>query len=146
MTDVPHPDSVGPVDVAVVLFEGNQFNGQVAPALAELQQSGTVRIIDLAFLTRDAQGNAAFVEVEDADVAETFSGITESQLDLLNDEELMAMAQGLDPESSAMVVVWENTWASRLASAIRGSGGELISYLRIPRDTVVAAIEALEEE
>jgi uncharacterized membrane protein len=146
MTDVPHPDSVGPVDVAVVLFEGNQFNGQVAPALAELQQSGTVRIIDLAFLTRDAQGNAAFVEVEDADVAEAFSGITESQLDLLNDEELMAMAQGLDPESSAMVVVWENTWASRLASAIRGSGGELISYLRIPRDTVVAAIEALEEE
>ncbi|MEI2620065.1 MAG: DUF6325 family protein [Candidatus Nanopelagicales bacterium] len=146
MADIPNPDSVGPVDVAVVLFEGNRFNGQVAPALAELQQSGTVRIIDLAFLTRDADGNAGFVEVEDADVADAFAGISESQLDLLNDEDLMSMAEGLDPDSSAMVVVWENTWASRLAAAVRGSGGEVISYLRIPRETVVAAIEALEEE
>ena len=146
MADIPNPDSVGPVDVAVVLFEGNRFNGEVAPALAELQQSGTVRIIDLAFLTRDADGNAGFVEVEDADVADAFAGISESQLDLLNDEDLTSMAEGLDPDSSAMVVVWENTWASRLAAAVRGSGGEVISYLRIPRETVVAAIEALEEE
>jgi len=146
MADIPNPDSVGPVDVAVVLFEGNRFNGEVAPALAELQQSGTVRIIDLAFLTRDADGNAGFVEVEDADVADAFAGISESQLDLLNDEDLTSMAEGLDPDSSAMVVVWENTWASRLAAAVRGSGGEVISYLRIPRETVVAAIEALDEE
>ena len=146
MADIPNPDSVGPVDVAVVLFEGNRFNGEVAPALAELQQSGTVRIIDLALLTRDADGNAGFIEVEDAEVADAFAGISESQLDLLNDEDLMSMAEGLDPNSSAMVVVWENTWASRLAAAVRGSGGEVISYLRIPRETVVAAIEALEEE
>lgn len=26
------PDSIGPVDVAVILFEGNEFNGDVAPA------------------------------------------------------------------------------------------------------------------
>lgn len=146
MPDIPDPDSVGPVDVAVVLFEGNNFNGEVAPAIAELQQSGTVRIIDLAFLTKDADGTAAFVEVEDADVAEAFAGITESQLDLLSDEDLMGMADGLDPESSALVIVWENTWASRLATAIRGSGGELISYFRIPHETVAEAIEALEEE
>ena len=146
MPDIPDPDTVGPVDVAVVLFEGNDFNGEVAPALAELQQDGTVRIIDLAFLTKDAEGNAAFVEVEDAAVADAFADITESQLDLLNDEDLMSMADGLDPDSSALVVVWENTWASRLASAIRGSGGQLISYLRIPHETVAAAIEALQED
>ncbi|MEZ5184480.1 MAG: DUF6325 family protein [Candidatus Nanopelagicales bacterium] len=146
MPDIPDPATVGPVDVAVVLFEGNNFNGEVAPALAELQQSGTVRIIDLAFLTRDADGTAAFVEVEDADVADAFSEITESRLDLLNDEDLMGMAEGLEPNSSAVVLVWENTWASRLAAAIRGSGGELISYFRIPHETVTEAIHALEEE
>lgn len=146
MPDIPDPATVGPVDVAVVLFEGNNFNGEVAPALAELQQSGTVRIIDLAFLTRDADGTAAFVEVEDADVADAFGEITESRLDLLNDEDLMGMAEGLEPNSSAVVLVWENTWASRLAAAIRGSGGELISYFRIPHETVTEAIHALEEE
>ncbi len=146
MPDIPDPDSVGPVDVAVVLFEGNRFNGEVAPAIAELQQSGTVRIIDLAFLTKDAEGNAAFIEVEDADIADAFDGITESQLDLLSDEDLVGLAEGLDPESSALVIVWENTWASRLAQAVRGSGGELVSYFRMPRDVVVEAIADLEEE
>jgi hypothetical protein len=146
MPDIPDPDSVGPVDVAVILFEGNNFNGEVAPAIAELQLSGTVRIIDLAFLTKDAEGNAAFIEVEDAEIADAFAGITESQLDLLSDEDLMGLADGLDPESSALVVVWENTWASRLASAIRGSGGEMVSYFRIPHEVVVEAILDLEEE
>mgnify|MGYP000903996687 CR=1 FL=1 len=146
MTDIPDPDTVGPVDVAVVLFEGNNFNGDVAPAIAELQQNGTVRIIDLAFLTKSADGEAAFVEVEDAGVSDAFAELTESQLDLLSDEDLMAMADGLDPDSSAPVVVWENSWASRLASAIRGSGGEVVSYLRIPHETVATAIEALQED
>lgn len=146
MTDIPDPESIGPVDVAVVLFEGNQFNGEVAPAIAELQQSGTVRIIDLAFLTKDAEGNAAFIEVEDAEISAAFAGITESQLDLMSDEDLIGLANDLEPESSALVIVWENTWASRLASAIRGSGGELVSYFRIPREAVVEAILDLEEE
>ena len=146
MTDIPDPDTVGPVDVAVVLFEGNNFNGDVAPAIAELQQNGTVRIIDLAFLTKSADGEAAFVEVEDAGVSDAFAELTESQLDLLSDEDLMAMADGLDPDSSALVVVRENSWASRLASAIRGSGGEVVSYLRIPHETVATAIEALQED
>ena len=146
MPEIPDPDTVGPVDVAVVLFEGNDFNGDVAPAIAELQQDGTVRIIDLAFLTKDGEGNAAFVEVEDAAVAWAFADLTGSQLDLLNDEDLMSLAEDLDPDSSALVIVWENTWASRLSTAIRGSGGQLISYLRIPHETVVAAIAALEEE
>ena len=146
MTDIPDPESIGPVDVAVVLFEGNQFNGEVAPAIAELQQSGTVRIIDLAFLTKDAEGNAAFIEVEDAEISAAFAGITESQLDLMSDEDLIGLANDLEPESSALVIVWENTWASRLASAIRGSGGELVSYFRSPREAVVEAILDLEEE
>ena len=46
-------DSVGPVDVAVILFEGNKLSGDVAPALAELNDSGTVRIIDFAFVRKE---------------------------------------------------------------------------------------------
>ena len=46
-------DTIGPVDVAVILFEGNKFNGDVAPALSDLNDSGTVRIIDLAFVRKD---------------------------------------------------------------------------------------------
>ncbi len=47
------PDTIGPVDVAVILFEGNEFNGDVAPALSDLNDSGTVRVIDLAFVSKE---------------------------------------------------------------------------------------------
>ena len=42
MTDLPDPDTVGPVDVAVVLFEGNNFNGEVAPAIDDRSGSTTL--------------------------------------------------------------------------------------------------------
>jgi hypothetical protein len=47
----------------------------------------------------------------------------------------------LEPGSTAAVLVWENTWAGALASAIRHSGGELISSGRIPTQALIAAVE-----
>ena len=138
-------DSVGPVDVAVILFEGNKFSGDVAPALAELNDSGTVRIIDFAFVRKETDGSASVVEAGDAEVAEMFD-FHGTQFDLLSEEDLIGIADGLDADSSALVIVWENRWAARLAAAVRASHGRLISQDRIPRETVLRAIAALDEE
>ena len=138
-------DTIGPVDVAVLLFEGNNFNGEVAPALADLHSAGTVRVIDLAFVRKDADGTTAFLEVEDSDIAEAYARIHDDDLDLLSDSDLKQIAEDLDPGSSALVVVFENTWAARLARAIRESHGQLLSLERIPRDSVLTALAALEE-
>ena len=54
---------IGPVEILVVGFPGNQFNGDVAPALAELVQSGMIRVIDLVFVTKDAAGDVVGVEL-----------------------------------------------------------------------------------
>ena len=137
---------MGPVDVAVILFEGNQFNGDVAPALAELDESGTVRVIDLAFVRKETDESISIVEVSEADVADTFKRINKSQFDLLSDDDLSDIADGLDPGSSALVVVWENSWAARLAAAVRASRGRVIDFERIPADRVVRAIAALDQE
>ena len=139
-------DSIGPVDVAVILFDGNKFNGDVAPALADLNDSGTVRIIDLALVRKAADGTATVIEANDADVADTFEGVSETQFDLLSEEDLAEIADGLEADSSALVVVWENTWAARFAAAVRGSRGRVITQERIPRQTVLRAIAALDEE
>ncbi len=146
MSETLQVDAIGPVDVAVIMFEGNRFNGDVAPALAELQGQGTVRIIDAAFVLKEADGTASVVEVEDADVAEAFERVTGSQLDLLNDVDLNGIAAGLPANSSALVVVWENSWAARFAGAVRESHGQLVAFERIPRDIVLRAVAALEEE
>ena len=57
--------AIGPVEYIIVGFPGNQFNGEIAPELAKLVESGTIRLLDLVFITKDADGNTAAVEVED---------------------------------------------------------------------------------
>jgi hypothetical protein len=146
MSAVLNADAIGPVDVAVIRFEGNDFNGDVAPALADLHDSGTVRVIDLAFVRKDPDGATSFVEVEDEDVAEQLKSVRGEQFDLLSDEDLDYIATGLDPSTSALIIVWENTWAARLAAAVRESHGSLIAQERIPRENVLRAIAALDEE
>ncbi len=139
-------DSIGPVDVAVIMFDGNKFNGDVAPALADLHDSGTVRIIDVAFVLKDATGATSIVEVGDADVADAFERLNNAQFDLLSDEDLAEIAEGLQLDCSALVIVWENSWAARFAAAVRGSNGQLIAMERIPRESVLQAIAALDED
>lgn len=136
---------IGPVDVAVLHFEGSTFNGDVAPALTELQDLGIVRIIDLALLVKDLEGEVSVVEVEDTVIAAAFAQVNHP-LDLLSEEDLVGLAEALEPGSSALVLVWENAWAARLATAVAGSNGRLVAMERIPRDTVLAALAALDEQ
>lgn len=137
-------DTVGPVDVAVVAFEGNRFNGDVAPALRDLQQNGTVRILDLSFIHKSADGSVDVVELADQEVAEAFAQVTDAQFDLISDEDLHTVADNLPADSSALVVAWENTWAARLTTAVRESDGELVLFERIPRTVVAEAVAALD--
>lgn len=139
------PDSIGPVDVAVIRFDGNAFDGGLVPALAELHENGTVRIVDLAFVRKESDGTASILEVGDDDVATAFESVTDTRFDLLNDQDLDEIAVGLEPGSSALVVVWENSWAARFAAAVRSAQGTVVALERIPRDSVLAAIAALDE-
>lgn len=145
MSGTLQSEKIGPVDVAVIAFEGGEFDSGVTPALTELQASGTVQVIDLAFVRKDADGNTCIVELADESVSDEFEQITDSQVDLLSEADLTDIASGLDPSSAAMVIVWENIWATRFASAIRESHGRVAMLERIPRDNVERAITALEE-
>ena len=146
MPVVLEADKLGPVDVAVIAFEGTDFNGDVAPALADLQASGTVNVIDMAFVRKEADGSTSIVELADEAVAEVFERITDSPVDLLSEADLADLADALTPETSAMVVVWENSWAARFAAEVGASHGRVAMLERIPPENVERAISALAEE
>ena len=138
-------NAIGPVDIAVIGFEGNQFHGDIAPAIVEMVRAGTIRVIDLSFVAKDAEGNVVAVEVMESEVAHLFEDLVDDQHALLSEEDLHAVGADLEPNSAAMMVVWENTWASKFATAVRGANGRLVSFDRIPHEVVVAAVEALEQ-
>lgn len=141
-------EEIGPVDYAIVAFPGNEFRGEIGPALTELVESGTIRIIDIAFVAKDEDGNAVAMELLELDpeVQEALDSIGVDVGGLLNDDDLMDAADGLEPNSSAAMIVWENVWARKVAQAMRDAGGELVAFERLPHEVVQAAREwALEQ-
>jgi len=141
-------DEIGPVDYAVIVFPGNRFRGEIAPAIADLVEAGTIRLIDTAFVGKDADGNAVAMEITDLDpdVQEGLEKVGIEVGGLLNDDDLMSAAEGLERNTSAALLVWENVWARRVAQAMRDAGGELVAFERLPHDVVQEAREwALEQ-
>lgn len=134
--------TIGPVEYAVFGFPGNRFTGEIAPAIAELVEAGTIRIIDIAFVTKDADGNVAALELSDlGDEASAFEPTGAAPGGLFNDDDLVAAGEELEPNNSAALFVWEDVWATKLAEAIRNAGGEVLDHDRIPHEVVQAALD-----
>jgi hypothetical protein len=134
---------IGPVDYMIVAFPGNEFRGDVAPELARLVENGTIRVIDLAFVGKSADGNVVAFELSDLDpdVREGFEKAGVEVSGLFNEDDLMAAGEELEPNSSAALLVWENIWARDIAQKLRDAGGVLLDFERLPHDVVQAARE-----
>jgi uncharacterized membrane protein len=135
---------LGPVDYMIVAFPGNEFKGEVAPALAKLVENGTIRIIDLAFVGKSKDGDIAAFELTDIDpeVRKGFENLGVEVNGLFNDDDLRAAGEELEPNSSAALLVWENLWAREVAEALRNAGGVLLDFERLPHEVVQAARDA----
>jgi hypothetical protein len=140
---------IGPVDVLVVEFPGNKFNGSIAPALRDLVVSGTVRVLDLLFVYKDADGAVGSVELAGLgpELDPLFVDL-DGQLGggLLDAEDVAVAAQRLEPNSSAALLVWENTWAAPFVSALRSADAQVVDQARVPADAVLAALQATAAE
>jgi len=136
---------IGPVDYMIVAFPGNEFRGEIAPALADLVEAGTIRIIDLAFVGKDTDGEIVAFEVSDLDpdVREGLEKVGIEVSGLFNEDDLMAAGEELEPNTSAALLVWENVWARDVAQKMRDAGGVLLDFERLPHEVVQAAREAV---
>jgi hypothetical protein len=134
---------VGPVEYVVVAFPGNHFRGEIAPELRALVASGTVRILDLTFVKKGADGVVSYVELEALDPTEAsvFDDIEGEVGGLFSQEDLELIAEELVPDSSAAILLWEDTWAAGMANAVRRAGGRLVAHERIPADVVERAYQ-----
>ena len=136
---------MGPIDYILVEWPGRQPNGEVAPHLVDLVERGLIRILDLAFVTKDEDGTVAGIEIADlgdgAAELEVFEGASSG---LISDDDLTEAAAALEPGTSAALLVFENTWAAPFATAVRRSGGQLVASGRIPVADIEAALDAAE--
>jgi hypothetical protein len=140
---------MGPVDYVILEWpkQDRQPTGDVAPMIVDLVDRGIIRILDVAFLAKEADGSivaidAAAVQGEAAGFAE-FEGASSG---LIGDDDLNEAASVLEPGTSAALLVWENRWAAPIAVALRRSGGQLVASGRIPIQAILAALDAAEAD
>jgi hypothetical protein len=139
-------DESGPIDYLVVEFPGSKMNGEAFPILVDLADRGIIRILDLAFISKDEDGNVAGLSIGDIDGdglldLTVFEGVSSG---LLDNRDIDEAGSVLEPGSSAGLLVYENVWAAPFATALRRSGGQLVASGRIPVQAVLAALDAAE--
>jgi hypothetical protein len=134
-------EEIGPVEYMIVAFPGNRFRGEIAPALADLVEAGTIRLMDVVFVGKDADGEVMAFELSELDpeVREGLENLGIEETGLFSEEDLMAAAEELDPDTSAALLVWEDIWARDVAQAMRDAGGVLFDFGRLPHEVVQAA-------
>lgn len=139
-------EELGPVEYMVLELPGDRSVAALAAPLRQLVDAGTIRIIDLVFVHKDQGGAVRTQELAELADGErsAFAGLEESVLDLVNDDDLAAVADDLSPGETALVLVWEDVWAAGFAAAVRGAGGEVVDLVRVPRDVVLAAVAAVD--
>ena len=135
--------SIGPVEYLILGFPGNQFTGQIVPELAKLIDGGLIRIIDLTFIMKDAAGDVTVVEFDAVEELAAFAGLDAEVGGILTDEDVAHAALSLEPNSSAALLIWEDTWAAPFAAAVRNANGVILEGARIPREIIEEAMGAL---
>jgi hypothetical protein len=145
MSEEQH-EEMGPIDYVVLEWPGDApVTGEVMPLLLDLVERGTVRILDIGVIVKDADGSVMIGDlVELAQQDEGLTAFDGASSGLLGPDDLEEAAAALEPGTVAAVLVWENRWAAPVAAALRRSGGQLVASGRIPVQAILASLDATE--
>lgn len=138
---------LGPMEVLVISFPGNQFNGEIIPELKRLMDTELIDLIDGVLVHKDEAGEVSFFEFDELSPdngAAALAGLLHQVESFISDEDVAEFAAGLDANSSEAVLVVEHRWAKRLRDSIVGSGGRLAANFRVPQATVKQLLSELE--
>jgi hypothetical protein len=134
----------GPVDFVLIEFQGDRLSGEVAPALIDLVERGTIRLWDLMVVSKAEDGSVHALELQDTGGAAELTYFAGARSGLLGDDDLQQAAEAMESGTVAALIVYENTWAVPFVEATMRSGGELIASARIPAPDIMRALDELE--
>jgi uncharacterized protein DUF6325 len=135
-------EEMGPVDFMVIEFPGGRTSGEGIPLLVDLVDRGIVRILDVVFFRKLADGSIVRIDISrDGDALRVFDGAGSG---LFDQEDIENAAEVIEVGSMAGMLMYENRWAAPLATALRRGGAQLVAGGRIPIQALLASIDAAE--
>jgi uncharacterized membrane protein len=147
------PDTIeqrAPIHLLVIAFPGNKLRGAILPALDRLKERGIVRVIDLLFVRKDADGRTLVATASDLTWEEATSlgsylgalaglrtgaggdavergaiaGAAElADGHIFDEDDIFRVTQALGPETSAGLILFQHTWATEFLDAVADADG-----------------------
>jgi hypothetical protein len=137
-----HPMTLGPIDFLALEFPGNNFRGEILLELQGLVESETIRILDLVIVLKDQDGQVVTRELQELDphTVQVVDPLKVEVTSMITHDDLMAVAENLENNTTAAVMLFENLWAIKFKQALINANGKLISQQRIPHEVVEEAL------
>ena len=148
--------TIGPLHILVVNLPDEQLTLPISKELKAARQKGVIRLIDMLYVTKDMEGNMRSKEASDLSAAEKAefgvilqglfgmraayrSGVdkdeiaealstTQSEDFGFSNAQIQELADRIPAGGSAMLALFEHTWAVGLKEAILNAGGEAVVH------------------
>jgi uncharacterized membrane protein len=129
-------ETYGPADLYVVAFPSEHVPDQIREAVLQTLGSGVIKLLDLVLVRRGQDGSTEVLEIESLGEEFDLTLIETTGSGLVGQEDLDELIEEVEPGTSVLVFLFENTWARSIAAAVRDTGAVVISAQRFPADVV----------
>jgi hypothetical protein len=137
----------GPVDFIALEFESHKLKGEILPALLELVNDKIIRVIDLVIVQKNEDGSYEAYELQqlDSELMSVFDPLDVHVSGLIQEEDIEAIAEDMEGDTTAAILLIENLWAVKFKEAVLRADGQLIDQQRIPLEVVDELLEVFAE-
>jgi hypothetical protein len=136
------PDTVAPDLIEYLIVEVPDLDAlaSLAPALAELVDTGKIRILDLVAIEKSALGAVTALELDVVDSLTALNDVDGDVGGMLSRHDIELAALAIQPGTAGLVLVTEDRWAEPLSVAAQGVGGQILGGERIPSSRVESVL------
>ena len=156
--------TMGPLHLVVLGFDQPTFEGWVVDELDFLRGQGIIRIVDALAVYKSPDGEIAALQESDLGLEERIEvgaviggliglgaageegavagalaraeALAENEYGM-TDEDIDAIAEGLAPDSAALILLFEHTWAVGLKEAVIDAGGFVVAQGMLDPATLI---------
>jgi hypothetical protein len=138
--------TLGPLEYLVIGFDGDRFDGSIAREIEKVVDKGIIRLVDVVFIAREANGESVIVELSNTDDPRfaSFAPLLAQMRALFTPEDLEAIADSLPLGSAGLALLFEHRWAEDIKDAIAAAGGFLVRRDVVPPEVLAEVSAELE--
>ena len=138
---------LGPLEYVVIGVKDQIVTHALVEELITINETGKVRVVDLIFVTKVADGTIVVKEVSELCEKEPalYGCIVDDLMGLLTIEDIEHLTEKIPSDTSALVILFEHTWLFGLTEAVRISGDVVFTGGMVSHEALIHVNSELKE-